>query len=67
MNKLEMLTESVRILEELVADMQKQVVQAKEGVSEKSANLIMGSLAGIDQTAVHVKNIYDAMLFMHRR
>jgi len=67
MNKLEMLTQSLQILTELSAELQKQIEQAQEGVAEKSANLIMGSLAGIDQTAMHIKNIYEAMLFMHRR
>lgn len=67
MNKLEMLTQSLQILTELSADMQQQIANAQEGVSEKSANLIMGSLAGIAETASHIKNIYEAMAFMHRR
>lgn len=67
MNKLEMLTQSLQILTELSADMQQQIANAQEGVSEKSANLIMGSLAGIEETALHIKNIYEAMAFMHRR
>lgn len=67
MNKLEMLTQSLQILMELSADMQQQIANAQEGVSEKSANLIMGSLAGLDQTALHVKHVYEAMVFMHRR
>ena len=67
MNKLEMLTQSLQILTELSADMQQQIANAQEGVSEKSANLIMGSLAGIEETALHIKNIYEAMMFMHRR
>ena len=67
MNKLEMLTQSLQILMELSADMQQQIANAQEGVSEKSANLIMGSLAGIEDTASHIKNIYEAMMFMHQR
>lgn len=67
MNKLEMLTQSLQILTELSADMQQQIDNAQEGVSEKSANLIMGSLAGIAETASHIKNIYEAMVFLHRR
>lgn len=67
MNKLEMLTQSLQILTELSADMQQQIANAQEGVSEKSANLIMGSLAGIEETALHIKNIYEVMAFMHRR
>lgn len=47
--------------------MQQQIANAQEGVSEKSANLIIGSLAGIEETASHIKNIYEAMVFMHRR
>lgn len=67
MNKLEMLTQSLQILMELSADMQQQIANAQEGVSEKSANLIMGSLAGIEETASHIKNIYEVMVFLHRR
>ena len=67
MNKLEMLTQSLQILTELSADMQQQIANAQEGVSEKSANLIIGSLDGIEDTASHIKNIYEAMVFMHRR
>ena len=67
MNKLEMLTQSLQILTELSADLQRQITNAQEGVSEKSTNLIMGSLAGIEETASHIKNIYEAMVFMHRR
>lgn len=67
MNKLEMLTQSLQILTELSADMQQQIANAQEGVSEKSANLIIGSLAGIEETALHIKNIYEAMVFLHRR
>ena len=62
-----MLTQSLQILMELSADMQQQIANAQEGVREKSANLIMGSLAGIEETASHIKNIYEAMMFMHRR
>lgn len=67
MNKLEMLTQSLQILTELSADIQQQIANAQEGVSEKSANLIMGSLAGIEETALHIKNIYEAMVFLYRR
>lgn len=67
MNKLEMLTQSLQILTELSADMQQQIANAQEGVSEKSANLIMGSLAGLDQTVSHMNHLYEAMVFMHRR
>ena len=67
MNKLEMLTQSLQILTELSANMQQQIANAQEGVSEKSANLIMGSLASIEDTASHIKNIYEAMAFLHRR
>lgn len=62
-----MLTQSLQILTELSADMQQQIANAQEGVNEKSANLIMGSLAGIEDTASHIKNIYEAMVFLYRR
>lgn len=67
MNKLEMLTQSLQILTELSADMQQQIANAQEGVSKNSANLIMGSLAGIEETASHIKNIYEAMVFLDQR
>lgn len=67
MNKLEMLNQSLQILAELTADMQKQIVNALEGAEEKSANLIMGGLHGLDKTAAHIKNIYEAMTFIHQR
>lgn len=67
MNKLEILTQSLQILTELSVALQRQITNAQEGVSEKSANLIIGSLAGLDQTASHMKHIYEAMVFMHRR
>ena len=34
MNKLEMLNQSLQILTELTADMQKQIANAREGVEE---------------------------------
>lgn len=67
MRKLEILTQSLQILKELSTELQKQIMQAQEGVSEKSANLILGSLAGIDQTASHIKHIYEAMLFINQK
>lgn len=67
MNKLEMLNQSLQILAELTADMQTQIANAQEGAEEKSANLIMGSLHGLDETATHIKNIYEAMTFIHQR
>ena len=62
-----MLTQSLQILTELSADMQQQIANAQEGVSKNSANLIMGSLAGIEETASHIKNIYEAMVFLDQR
>ena len=67
MRKLEILTQSLQVLKELSKDLQKQIMQAQEGVTEKSANLILGSLAGIDQTASHIKHIYEAMLFINQK
>lgn len=67
MRKLEILTRSLQVLKELSTDLQKQIMQAQEGVTEKSANLILGSLAGIDQTASHIKHIYEAMLFINQK
>ena len=67
MRKLEILTQSLQVLKELSTDLQKQIMQAQEGVTEKSANLILGSLAGIDQTGSHIKHIYEAMLFINQK
>lgn len=67
MNKLEILMQSLQILAKLTADMQTQIANAQEGAEEKSANLIMDSLHGLDETAFHIKNIYEAMTFIHQR
>ena len=67
MRKLEILTQSLQILKELSPELQKQIMQAQEGVTEKSANLILGSLAGIDQTDSHIKHIYETMVFINCR
>jgi hypothetical protein len=52
------------MLEGLAKDIEQRMGYAKEGVREGNANLIIGSLS--EETAQHLKNIYEAMLFMHR-
>jgi len=65
--RLEFLKQSFTALEGLSKEINEKTAYAKEGVSGGNANLIIGSLAGIDQAAQHLKNIYDAMLFIHRK
>lgn len=67
MNKLELLTHSLKVLMALSDDIQKAISNAQEGVEKGSSDLIMGSLCGIDQTALHIKNIYDMMLSVQRK
>ena len=64
--RLEFLKQSFTALEGLTKEINEKTAYAKEGVSGGNANLIIGGLAGIDQAAQHLKNIYDAMLFIHR-
>ena len=63
---LKFLKQSFQVLEGLAQDINQRIEYAKEGVTENNANLIIGSLAGVDQTAQHLKNIYEAMVLMHR-
>ena len=67
MNKLELLSHSLKILTALSGDIQKAISNAQEGVEKDSSDLIMGSLCGIDQTALHIKNIYEMMLSVQRK
>jgi len=64
--KLKFLKQSFTVLEGLAQDINQRMEYAKEGVAEDNTNLIIGGLSGIEQTAQHLKNIYEAMLFMHR-
>ena len=67
MKKIEVLILNLQVLTELAEKKKKQITQAQEGATKKSANLMIGSLAGVDQTASHIKHIYEAMLFIHRK
>lgn len=67
MNKMELLSHSLKILTALSDDIQKAISNAQEGVEKGSSDLIMGSLCGIDQTALHIKNIYEIMLSVQRK
>jgi hypothetical protein len=64
--RLTFLKQSFTILKGLSEDINEKIAYAEEGVSEDSANLIIGSLAGIEQAAQHLKNIYEAMVFIHQ-
>ena len=64
--KIKILKETFDILKTLTKEINEKVENAKEGVMDNNANLIMGGLADIDKTAQHLKNIYEAMLFIHR-
>ena len=64
--RLKFLKQSFTVLEGLAKDITQKIDDAKGGIEGDNANLIIGGLVGIDQTAQHLKNIYEAMLFMHR-
>ena len=64
--RLKFLKQSFTVLEGLAQEINQKIADAKEGVAEDSANLIIGSLVGIDQAAQHLKNIFESMVFMHR-
>ncbi|WP_424244247.1 hypothetical protein Dip510_001448 [Elusimicrobium posterum] len=64
--KVKFLKRSYCVLQGLVKDINQKMDDAKSGLEEENANLIIGSLSGIEETAQHLKNIYEAMLFMHR-
>jgi hypothetical protein len=65
--KLQFIKQSYRIMETLVKDINEEMSNAKEGVAENSAKLIIGSLADIDKTAQHLKNLHEAMEYIHIR
>ena len=67
MNKLELLTHSLKVLTALSDDIQKAISNAQEGIEQESSDLIMGSLCGIDQMVLHIKNIYEMMLSVQRK
>ena len=46
MNKLELLTHSLKVLTALSDDIQKAISNAQEGTMQESSDLIMGSLLG---------------------
>lgn len=64
--KLQFIKQSYRVMEAIVKDINEKMNNAKEGVVENNANLIIGSLADIDKTAQHLKNLHEAMAFIHR-
>lgn len=64
--KLKFIKQSYALLEQLVIDINERLTAAEDGVTEDNATLIIGGLVGIDQAAEHLKNIYAAMLFVHR-
>ena len=65
--KTKFIKQSFGILEQLVADINERVANAKEGAEENNNNLIIGGLSGIETTAQHLKNIYEAMLYAHQK
>ncbi|MCL2888471.1 MAG: hypothetical protein FWF35_04155 [Elusimicrobia bacterium] len=64
--KIRFLKQSFSVLEGLTRDINQKMAYAKEGVEENKANLIIGGLADIDKAALHLKSVYETMLFMHR-
>lgn len=64
--RLDYFKQSFPALEGLAKEINERILNAKEGIEENNANLIIGSLAGIGEAAEHLKNIYEAMIFIHR-
>lgn len=64
--KLKFLKQSFILIAGLGEEIRQTIEHAREGVKENNANLIIGGLVNIDQAAAHLKNIYEAMLFVHR-
>ena len=64
--RITFLKQSLTILEGLGDEIIEKIANAQEGISEGNANLIIGSLVGIDQAAQHLKNVYEAMVFIHQ-
>ena len=64
--KLQFIKQSYSVMETLLKDINEKMAYAKEGVEENNANLIIGSLADIDKTAQHLKNIHETMFFIHQ-
>lgn len=62
--KLQFIKQSYSVMEALVKDINGKMSNAKEGVGENNANLIIGSLANIDKSAQHLKNLHEAMMFI---
>jgi cell division protein ZapA (FtsZ GTPase activity inhibitor) len=65
--KTKFIKQSFIILEQLAEDIKERVANAKEGVAINNNNLTMGGLMGIETTAQHLKNIYEAMLYAHQK
>ena len=65
--KTKFIKQSFGILEQLTAAINEHVANAKEGAEENNNNLIIGSLAGIETTVQHLKNVYEAMLYAHKK
>lgn len=66
MDKLELLTQSTKLLAELVQELQDQINNAQEGIKEGSSSLIIGSLYSIGDIAHHIESIYNTMVFIYR-
>lgn len=64
--KLQFIKQSYSVMEALVKDINERMANAKEGVEENNANLIIGSLANIDKSAQHLKNLHEATTFVCR-
>lgn len=64
--KLQFIKQSYSVMETLIKDINERMDNAKEGMEENNANLIIGSLADIDKTAQHLKNLHEAMEFIHK-
>lgn len=66
MDKLEFLTQSTKLLAELVQELQDQINNAQEGIKDDSSSLIIGSLYGVGDIAHHIESVYNTMVFISR-
>ena len=65
--KTKFIKQSFEILEQLAADINEHIANAKEGAVGNNNNLIVGGLVGIETTAQHLKNVYEVLLYAHQK
>ena len=64
--KMCILKNYVGILSKIETEIRQKIQDATQGVSTNNANLIIGSLNGMETLGAHIKSICDMMVFVHR-